>query len=71
MVSKTEVIIQYMLKNSKEERNRVFSNRLGYYYYPIVEKRRIRRIGEITEIRASYYEIKVLYEEFIEAGVNK
>nr|BDI55142.1 MAG: hypothetical protein [uncultured archaeon]BDI55247.1 MAG: hypothetical protein [uncultured archaeon] len=71
MVSKTEVIINYMLKNSKEKDNRIYSERLGYYYFLNTEKKFIIREGEITNTRASYYEINQLYVEFIEAGVNK
>jgi len=71
MVSKTEVIINYMLKNSKEEDNRIYSKRLNNYYFLDKEKKIIIREGEITNMRASYYEISQLYKEFIESGVNK
>lgn len=71
MVSKTEVIINYMLKNSKEKDNRIYSNKLNYWYFLKKKRKEIIREGEITNIRASYYEINQLYKEFIESGVNK
>jgi len=71
MVSKTEVIINYMLKNSKEDDNRIYSKRLNYWYFLNETKDIIIREGEITNMRASYYEISQLYKEFIEVSVNK
>jgi len=71
MVSKTQVIINFMLKNSEEKDHKMYSERLSYYYFLNKEKRFIIREGEITNTRASYFEINQLYAEFIEATVNK
>jgi len=71
MVSKTEVIINYMLKNSKEKDNRIFCNKLNYWYFLNETKDIILREGEKDITRASYFEINQLYKEFIEVSVNK